>query len=445
MASGQNIFKSLTKKAIFKGSAVLTTTTVLSYALGLLRDRLFAQTFGATRVLDAYNAAFTLPDLILNIFVAGALTAAFVPIFTDLTEENKRQETNIFVNSVLNSSLIAVLVSGLLVFAFAPQLSRYIVPGFDEQSRKIFVDLTRLLLLSPIIFSISNTFVGIALTRYRFFLVGISAPLYNLGIILGTVILAAKYGIYGVAVGTIIGALLHLLPRLIGLGFSFRYRPMINFNQEFKKYVRLMLPKAAGHPVEQLTFLGFTIIASAIGAGSIAILNFARNFQSMPVNAIGVAFSLAAFPLLAKAISVNDKTTFNREFTFTLKSIALLATLAALIIYLIRRPLIAIFLGGGAFDQNAVDLTAAALGIFALSIPTESASHLLARGFYAFKDSLTPVIISLISLAVAVTGGYVFSATLGVKGLALGFVLGSLLKTASLMILLTRKSRLLQN
>ncbi|MEK7615870.1 MAG: murein biosynthesis integral membrane protein MurJ [Patescibacteria group bacterium] len=423
----------INRKTFFKGSAALAITTVLSYILGLLRDRQFAHTFGASPVLDAYNAAFTVPDLILNIFVAGALTAAFIPLFTS-TKDEERPE---FINSVLNSSLLVVFVCGVISFFLAPQLSHLIVPGFDDVARHSFVILMRILLLSPIIFAISNTLGSILVSHERFFWFGISAALYNTGIILGTIFLVPIWGIYGVAVGTLAGAVLHLIPRLIATRKWLAYRPKIHFSDVYRNFVRLMIPKMAGHPIEQLTFAGFTIIASSLGAGSIAIMNFARNFESMPVNVIGATFALTVFPALSRAKTKDD---FNNELWFTGKVIVSVTILAALVMYLIRRPLISILLGGGEFGADEIALTAATFSFFALAIPTESLSHLLARSFYALKNSLTPTLISIGGLVFALGAGYYFSRFMGVRGLALGFFVGSLVKIILLWILLRRET-----
>jgi len=434
----------LSKKTFFFGSIVLSLTTALSYLLGLLRDHMFSTTFGATAILDAYNAAFTVPDLILNIFVSGALTAAFVPIFSDLANNNRHDEAKEFINSVLNGSLLVVIASGILVFIFAPFLSRLIVPGFSDQARHIFVNLTRLLLLSPIIFSISNTLGNINITHEKFFWYGISASLFNLGTILGIIFLVPIYGIYGAAYGTIFGALLHLLSRIIGLSYPFHYHPKIKITGEYRNFFRLMLPKVIGQPLEQLTFLGFTIIASTIGAGSIAILGFAHNFQSMPINVIGVTMALTSFPILARLSSPGQQSEFRKELKFTLSVILTVAILAAIVIFLLKNFLISIFLGGGAFTAGDVSLTATMLGIFALSIPTESLSHLLARGFYSLKNSVTPVLVGLGGLALAVIFGYFFSRSMGLIGLAWGFLVGSVIKTVVLYGLLQLKSKRLQ-
>lgn len=424
-----------------RGSAILAVTALASNLLGLLRDRLLAHGFGASRALDAYNAAFIVPNLLLNIFVAGALTAAFVPIFSELFERGQRKEASEFSNSVLNSSVLVILITGLVIFALATPLSRLIVPGFDPPSQKLFVGLMRLLLLSPLIFAVSNTLGSILVSDEKFFWYGLSPALYNIGII-GGALLAPRFGIQGVVWGTIGGALLHLISRAIGVGrHYFKYRPSIKIDLHFKKYLRLMLPRMAGHPIEQITFLGFTIIASAIGTGAIVVLNFANNFQTVPVAIIGITLALTAFPVLAKIVARNEKKGFIEETIFTAKAIVLTTAPIALLMFIFRRPIISILIGGGAFDYRAIELTAAALGLFTPSIVTESVNHLLARAFYALKNSATPTLIALGGLVITLGSGYAFSRSLGVNGLVLGFFLGSVFKLALHAIFLRKQSR----
>ncbi len=417
------------RKTFFRGSAVLAFTALLSNLLGLLRDRLLAHHFGAGMALDAYNAAFIVPNLLLNIFVAGALTAAFVPIFSGLISKDRRQEAAEFANSVLNSSILIVLITGLAVFIFAPQLSQFIVPGFTPESKVLFVNLMRLLLLSPLIFAISNALGNILVSEERFFWYGISPSLYNIGIIGGVIFLAGRFGIYGAIIGVIGGALLHLISRLIGLmNYYLRYRPKIKIDEHFKKYILLMLPRMAGQPIEQVMFLGFTVIASTIGTGAIVALNFANNFQTVPVAIIGITFALTAFPVLAKIAAQNNRKDFIGETIFTAKAILLTTVPVAVFMYFFSRPIIAILIGGGAFDQHAIGVTAATLAVFTPSIVTESVNHLLARAFYALKNSTIPTLISLGGLPIALTSGYFMVEKFGIPGLALGFLFGSIFK-----------------
>lgn len=419
----------INRRTFMRGSAVLAFTALLSNLLGLLRDRLLARHFGAGIMLDAYNAAFIVPNLLLNIFVAGALTAAFVPIFSQLIQESKKKEMNEFANSVLNTSVSVILIAGLLVFIFASQLGNLIVPGFDQPSKQLFASLTRLLIFSPLIFAISNTLGSILVAEENFLWYGLSPVFYNLGIVGGIVFLSGRYGIQGVVWGTIAGAILHLISRFFGLGRNrIAYRPSIKLDYYFKKYLRLMLPRMAGHPIEQITFLGFTVLASTIGAGSIAILNIANNFQTVPVAIIGVTFALTSFPILSKIAAGNKKREFVDEIIFTSKAIFITTMPVALLMYLFSRPIISLLVGGGAFNKTAIDLTSLTLALFCPSIVTESVNHLLARAFYALKNSVIPTLVALGGMAIALAVAYAFAKSIGVPGLALGFLAGSIFK-----------------
>lgn len=417
------------RKTFFRNSAVLAFTALLSNLMGLLRDRLLAQTFGASVSLDAYNAAFIIPNLLLNIFVSGALAAAFVPIFTDLINGRKDEEASEFTSSVLNSSILVIIVTGIITFIFAPQLGRFVVPGFSQESRATFISLMRILLISPLIFAVSNTIGNILVSRSKFFWYGMSPVFYNLGIIGGTFFLGKTWGIKGAVIGVIAGSLLHLLSRFVGGAYSeLKYNFVVKINGNFKKYLRLMVPKMIGQPIDQFMFLGFTIIGSTIGAGSIAIVNIANNFQTVPTSIIGITFALIAFPILSKFAAKRDERSFSKEMLFTICAMLITLIPISFLMFLLRKPIISILIGGGAFDLAAIALTAGVLGIFTLSITTESINHLLARSFYSLQNSLTPTLIALGGLIVALVSSYHLAPSLGVKGLAWGFFFGSLFK-----------------
>lgn len=429
-------------KPFWKGAFILAATTFLSYLLGFLRDRLFAQRFGASPELDAYNAAFIVPDLILNIFVAGALSAAFTPVFGELLTRNKKQEAEDTMASTLNAALLAVFLAGLIAFVLAPRLAPLVAPGFDETTTHLLVNTMRLLLISPIIFAVSNTLGSALLTKKHFFGYGVSPALYNLGIIAGTLLFAPRWGIQGVVIGTLIGSLFHLGARLISMkGTGLRYRLFFTLSEPVKKIFTLMLPKMVGHPVEQLTFFGFTAIASTLGVGSIAVLNFARNFQSVPVGVIGIAAGLALFPFLTDTSAQRDGKAFRAHLRHGVASVLFLTILAALFMFALNDFLVKLLLGGGKFDAEAIRRTASTLAVFTLAIPTESVSHILVRAFYALKNTLTPITVSVIGLAVTIPAAYLLSHILGIYALPLGFFIGSLLKVALLGFLLGREER----
>src|SRR4030042_1390852 len=375
-------------KFIPKGSVVLATMTFASYLLGLARDHFFAQTVGATRALDADNPAFLFPDLLFNILIASGIAAAFVPILSGLllSEKAKAEE---YVNSIITSATGTMFLIAIFIIVFAEPFSALVAPGFSLEDRLLVVKILRVLALSPIFFAASNAIGAMLITKRRFLFYGLSPVVYNLGIILGTLFLAPRYGIMGVAIGTLCGAILHLLVRAADAWRDrFRFKAAFFFKTpEFQKTIRLMIPKMFGHPIELATFWGFTAIASTLTAGSVAIIGFARNFQRVPLSLIGITIATTSFPLLAGAASVTAQDVFWK--TLKRSSLLILAgsVLAAVIIYIIREPLIGIFLGGGAFQSADVKKTAAVLGMFCLSIPTEALVHLFARAFYATKNT----------------------------------------------------------
>jgi putative peptidoglycan lipid II flippase len=209
----------------------------------------------------------------------------------------------------------------------------------------------------------------------------------------------------------------------------------------FREYVRLAIPKAVSQPIEPLTFLYFTSVASTLGAGSISSVSFARNFQSVPVSLIGMAFSVAAFPVLAAAASDGDRARYTRLVVTNLATIGLLATGAAVGLALVGGFAVELFLGGEAFDAEDVATTTALLGAFALSVPLEAATHLLARAVYSTRNTLLPVIASLLGLIVTVLTVGALTAEQGIVALPLGFAAGQAVKVAALLVALAIRVR----
>lgn len=434
----KNIF--LKRENFAQGAAVLSVTTFLSYLTGLLRDRLFAHRFGASRALDLYNTAFIIPDLLFNVLVASALSAAFVPMFTSMLAQDKQQEANRLANTVLHSAILVILVSGLAAAVFMPALSRMIAPGFNEEEIKTLANLARLMMISPLIMAVSNTFGAMLVSFKRFLAYGVSPVFYNLGIIAG-VYLIPWFGVRGLVLGTLAGAALHMLPRLWAIKNSpFRYALKIKLKDaNFIKVIKLMLPKMIGHPVEQLTFLGFARIATLLAAGSVTAVSFARNFQSVPVSLFGIAFATAVFPSLAECAAKNDQRSFMKNFRKALRDILLFTLPCAAGLYFLSDLPIRIFLGGGRFSEENILRTAGILSVFALSIPTESLVHLLARAFYALKNTYIPVLFSIANFLISVSFAYFKSKQIGIAAIPYGFFLGSLSEVVLLAMVLRFK------
>jgi putative peptidoglycan lipid II flippase len=280
----------------------------------------------------------------------------------------------------------------------------------------------------------------------RFFFFGAAPLMYNLGIVIGTVALADQIGIVAPAIGAVLGAAMHLTLRIIGIiartSFHIRFRLEVRV-ASIREFFRLMIPKTASSPIEPLTFLFFTSVASTLVAGSITTINLARNFASVPISLIGVAFSVAAFPGFAAAYADHDKRGFIRLVGSNSLTIGVLTVGAAIGLVIVGPTAIDVLLGGGRFDADDVARTASVLSVFALGVPFESLGHLLSRAIYATHHTIYQVVASLLGFAVTIVGTLVLVDPLGVLAIPLGYSLGSIVRfTALIVVLLWRIRRM---
>lgn len=429
-------------KLIPAGSVILGITTLISYLLGLVRDHYFAQIFGASRALDAYNAAFLIPDLLFNILVASGIAAAFIPIFTELLKLDAERASK-YANSVITAAIGSMIIISVIIIIFAGPISALVVPGFNLTDRALVAKILRLLALSPIFFGVSNAIGAMLVTKRRFLFYGLSPVLYNLGIIGGTIFLAPRFGIMGVALGTVGGAFLHLAARFFDArrsGFVFNLKYSFG-TMEFKQTLKLMLPKMLGHPMELITFWAFTAISSTLIPGSVAVMSFARNFESVPVSLIGITIATTTFPILAMTIADRSIERFRKILRNSFLLIFFASIAAACVTFLIKEPLVRIALGGGAFQASDIARTSATLGMFALAIPTEASIQLLARAFYATKNTIIPVALSIVGLIISVGGAYLLVPRYEILALPLGFFIGSAVELILLAFLISIRTR----
>ena len=442
-----------------RSAVILAILTLGAYVMGLVRDRVFTHTFGLGPELDAYNAAFVLPELALDVLVAGGLVAPFVPLFTGLrvgrkpgTEPGVDDEATgygedaaaAFGRTILTLAVLVMAIAAAILFVFASQTVELIAPGFQGSQRELYTNLFRIMCVTPVIFAASIVLGEILVAERRFVAYGLAPLFYNGGIVAGTLLLADRIGIYGAAIGAVAGALLHLGIRLVGIRrSSFRVRPSLAIRTPaVGSFIRLMIPKMASHPIEPLTFLYFTAIASNLEPGSIASVSLARNFQSVAVSLIGAAFSIAAFPALsAAAAALGDRRGFSRLFGRTFATILGLTLVAALGVFLVGGFVIRLFLGGGAFDDDAIDRTTALLLVFAISIPLESLTHLLSRAIYATRNTLVPSAASVTGFVATVISADALLPSLAVAAIPASFAIGMAVKVTILGIALVPRIR----
>jgi len=431
----------LSKSAISRGAFILGIASFLSRLLGLVRDRLFASTFGAGDMLDAYYVAFRIPDFIFNLLILGALSSAFVPVFVKYLSKDKKNEAWEIANSLLNILFLATIVICGLLFIFMNYLVLIVAPGFDQEKKELVILLTRIMLVSPILFGISNIFSCILNSFKSFFTYSLAPILYNLGIIFGVVFLVPEYKILGLAYGVAIGALLHgliQLPQVLKLGY--KWKPSFNISHKGVKEIgKLMIPRSIALAFNQINLWVVTVIASTIASGSVAVYNLANNLQSFPIGIFGVSFSIAAFPCLAEAVARKDAKLFQEQFSKTFLKILFFVLPVSILMLLERAQIVRLILGAGHFDWNDTYLTAQALGLFSISIFAQALIPLLARTFYSLSDTKTPVITSIISMSVNIIASLILVNYMGVLGLALAFSVASFLNVILLLIFLKIK------
>ena len=421
-------------KTITAAAVILGAASLLSRLLGILRDRILAGQFGAGAELDMYYAAFRLPDLLYNLLILGALSAGFIPVFTGYL--NRKSKAWQLVNDLLNVMFVALIFICGVLFLLAPWLVKIITPGFSGQNLEVTVQLTRIMLLSPIFLGLSGLFGGILQSFKKFFIYSLSPILYNVGIILGALFLVPAWGIYGLAWGVVLGALAHMLMQIVPVFYlGWRYQWIFDLkNPGFLKILKMTGPRTLGLMVSQLNFLAVTIIGSTLAAGSIAIFNLANNIQSFPLGLFGVSFAIAAFPALSELADKKKK--FIETLSLTARQILFLVVPSSALLIVLRAQIIRVILGSGRFDWEDTVLTLQALSLFAFSLFAQSLILILARAFYAQKDSKTPFYAGLVCAGANVIMAVMFIERFGVLGLALAFSLSNILNLVLLFLAL---------
>lgn len=434
------------RKKIFKpiqigsATALLAVTSFLSYAIGLLRDKIIAFKFGASAATDAYSASFIIPDMLFNLFIAGALVAAFLPVFSEHLTKDKKKAQEI-ANTVLTGGVILISSLAILAFIFMPQIVPFLFGNSDIELQESIIKMTRLMLPSAILFAISNTLGNILMSYKHFIAYSLSPILYNLGIILGITFLSDSMGIYSAATGVLIGASLHAAIRIIDITTTeYNYKPQLKIKDPaFKKIIKLMLPKTASLIAWQINLYIFTAVGLRILEGSVAAFNFARNIQSFAVSLFGIAFATAVFPYLTTTFSEENYIEYTGHIQKTIQRILFFTIPATVGVMVLAEPLVNLILGGGAFNENSAQITALILFYFGLSIPFESLVHILARAFYARQNTLTPMIINISTMVVIALITLFVAPIYGVQWFSIGFSIGFAFQVVLLSFILRKK------
>jgi putative peptidoglycan lipid II flippase len=430
------------------GAAIIAAASLVSRILGLFRDRILAGEFGAGDTLDVYYAAFRLPDTLYNIVIMGALSAGFIPVFIAARRRHQAKPVNSdhwqLANTFLTVVIVVISVCSVILSLLADSLVGILAPGFSADKQAMVVSLSRVMLLAPILLGMSAV-VGGVLQSYRNFFVYSLAPIfYNVGIILGALFFVPRFGYIGLAWGVVLGAAFHFLiqvPALLNL--RWRMRPAWQIRTpDMQEIWRMTLPRTLALGAQQINLVLLTVVASYLAAGSLAIFNLATNIAYVPVAIFGIAYALAAFPVLADEMAAKNLDGFRQIFAEAVSRILFFIIPVSILYLILRAQFVRIVLGSSvAFDWSDTILTHQALLWLGLGLTAEALLPLLLRGFYAQRKTLTPLIIVILAGLITIVGSLKLSESYGVAGLTMGVTLGAYFQLLLMWLLLHSASK----
>lgn len=449
-------------KTIAGAALIIGASAVLSRVLGLIRDRLLVGGFGVADELDAYYASFQIPNVLFALLVLGTLSVAFIPVFTEYIAKERTKEAWHMANAILTVVMVVMGALCLLLIIGAPWLVRAIAPGFEGEKMELTVKLTRIMMLSPFFFAVSAVFSSILNSFKQFMAVSIAPLLYNGSLIFGILFLSEPFGIAGVAYGAILGAILHLLiqvPSAAALGMRMRFVWDLK-HRGVRQVGRLFLPRVFGIDISQISLLIGSVIGTTLAAGSVSLFNLSMNIAIVPVGIIAIPFAIAAFPTLSNAAALGEEKEFVRAFASTFRQIMFFLIPFAALAIILRVHVIRIVIGTSNLSWEDTLLASASFAIFVFSLLFQGLTPLLARTFYALKNTIVPVVIAAISMTVNIIAVFGFirwldeghmaehlvrtvfaipgTEDLRVLSLALGFTLASTVQVILLFIMLRR-------
>lgn len=422
------------KVTIQIAAALLAGSTLISSLLGIYRDRLLngmylpsEQHAGYPVGIDAYTAAFTIPDFMFFILVSGALSVTFIPVFNQRIMTGNKKSAWELSTSLINLMAIATLVASVLIIIFADPLVSYVVgPGLSESGHGLAVSMMRVIAVNPFLFAIATVIASIQQAVGRFTFYTLAPMIYNVGIIIGALFFTNginifgwqvfEGGIMGVALGVVLGSAMQLLVStigLIGLGFDYRFKIFWK-NQGFRKVLRLLPPRSLDQGADYLNGIVEMNLASRMGEGAMRYYQQASALSMMPINLIGVAISTAAFPKMTERINQGRPDLFRSELQAVLRVIIWLSLPVAVITFATRGYVVSFIKSGGEVT------IATLLGVLTVAIFFRSIYFIAARSFYAQQDTKTPLYISIfaIGLNIILAVWMTTSLNMGVVGLA---------------------------
>lgn len=423
--------------SLARAGLIVSSAFLVSRVLGYVRVVVIANAFHPAE-LDAFFAAFRIPDLIFQLVAAGALSSALIPIVSALFTTDERARAWRVVSTVINLMLVALIVLAVALFILAPVVVPFITPGFAGPKLDQTIELTRIMLLSPIFLAMGAVATSVLNAGGRFAASAVAPVVYNLAIIGGALILGPSLGVEGLALSVVLGSLGHLLVQVRPMArMGFRYTPRIEVaDPQARKALILMAPRAIGLGVTQITFIVVTALASQLGEGAVTDFNLAFALLQIPLGIIGVPLGIVVLPTLAREAAVGREPAFASLLTRALRLLVYVMVPIAVLTAVVRQPVVEILFGGGKIDQSDLDLIAITLVGFVIGLTAHALIAVLARAFYARQDTATPVAAAVGAVAVNCTLAVILVEPLGLPGIAVAIAIAAWLEALALLTIL---------
>jgi len=424
--------------SIISAAFVIMAMSVAARVLGLIRQRVLLQYF-VPDDMSLFFAAFKLPDLIFEVLTFGALSSAFIPVFSKIYAKDKSTAWKT-ASRIVNVGLVVFGVFALVFALFTNELYTIIAPGYDTAQVNQIASMARILFAAQGLFLVSYVLTGVLESLKRFLIPAIAPIFYNIGIILGTILLVPRFGLLAPVIGVVIGAAAHLLIQLpFALRLGFRFRRSFDLTPDVKKIGKLAAPRMIELSVLQISDVVELALASLIATASYTYYNLAYSVQAIPVGLFGLSLAKAALPTLS--LQSDDLPKFRKTLLKTLYQILFLVIPLATMMVVLRIPIVRLLFGTDIFDWSATVQTGLVLSAFALGIPFHAAVVLLSRAFFALHNTKTPVIISLCGTAINIVANILLVVVFGFPtwSLGLSYALGVTTQAIILFYLLSKK------
>lgn len=443
------------RRSLARAAGMVGLAYLLSNLTGFLQRVIVASRFGTGPELDAFNAALRIPELLFTVLAGGALASAFIPLYAGyLGQDEAGYAWRLARRVAALVTLVLTLAAAIAALLAEPIVSVLIAPGFSADEVALTASLMRIMLASTVIFGASGLLMGVLQSNGAFLAPAIAPTLYNLGIAFGATALFGL-GIYGPAIGVVIGALLHLAVQLPALRsvrratapglIATETSSSARIHRDVRQIVVLMLPRVIGLAAVQINFIVNTRLASSMGPGAVSALSIAFAIMILPQAAIAQAIGTVLFPSISAHAARGERREFARAITIAVNVIITLSLAATVGLIVLGEPLIALLFERGAFDASSTAQVTFALQMFAVGLVAHSALEVITRAFYAMKDTARPVVLAVLSmilnvvLSVWLSGLFAQAGLLAFGGLALANAIATIVETIALYALLKRR------